>query len=144
MEGLSRRSMIAAGTAGAAILAAGRFALAHESEKDNSHGGHIRTYGEVHFDGTTPSIRNDSGDFTVEYMETQEWFKLKFERDVSKTVISLTPFFSYVGDNPYLSIHAARESANELGVQISDAGRPFARSGCGFWITMIYLSHCAE
>lgn len=112
--------------------------------KKATDGGHIVTFCEVHFDGSNATIINDSGDFTVEYYDVQKKFTLRFERDITKTAISLTPFYTYVGDDPYLSVHAARQGSKELGVVLSDGGSAFAREGCGFWIMVVYLKCIPE
>ncbi len=144
MSNLTRRGVVTTGlgTAAGVIAASASSKRAHA---DDGHGGHTGSFGEVRFDGTTPTITNDSGDFTVTYNATQETFMLEFKRDISKTVVSLTPFFEYVGDQPYLSIHAARQDdPRQLGVAISRADRPFSKPGCGFWVKVMYLKNCPE
>jgi hypothetical protein len=143
MGDITRRTAFAAGVGALATAVAVPSAL-QAADKETGGGAHIVTYGEVKFDGTTPTVVNDSGDFTVEFNSGQHRFTLKFERDISRTVISLTPFFQYVGDSPYLSIHAARQGPKELGVVISSDNAAFSREGCGFWIMMMYLKNCPE
>jgi len=144
MPNMTRRNVFATGLATAsgvlAATASSEYAVAGEGK-----GGHTGSYGEIRFDGTAPTITNDSGDFKVTFNAAQETFMLEFERDISKTVVSLTPFFEYVGDQPYLSIHAARQGdPRKLGVAISRADSPFSKAGCGFWVKVMYLKNCPE
>lgn len=115
----------------------------HDLQTIHYTGGHIRTFGEVILEEKSVKVINDSDDFTVEFNDHQMRFTLTFEHKISRAVFSLTPFYEYVGDNPYLSIHAARQGTHELGVALSDGGSPFAKPGCGFWLMVTYLGCCA-
>lgn len=106
-------------------------------------GGHITTYGEIRFDGTKVILTNDSGDFSVKLADGPSTFILNFDRNISRSVFSLTQFYDYAGDNPYLSLQGARQGPHELAVVIREDDRA-ALSGIGFWIMAVHLTVSAE
>ena len=98
-------------------------------------------FGEIMLKNGKLIVTNDSGGFQVEFIENQFVFELTFNRDISKSVVSVTPIYDYAGDDPYLTSHCARVGQNKLRVSVT-ASNNNKFVGGGFFFIIHVLKFC--